>query len=254
LTAVVNPTEDLPFSPFEIEGFAGLFAKNDRRILRAKQASAKELRGLVTNCFFHFSGHAYYSWDKPLDSALLLANQHALTVGTLFDEGLPLHETLLVVLSACETNVTDAHDLADEYIGLAAAFMFAGAPAVVCTLWAVDDVATMLLMGKFYHLLLTPSEASTCYLRPAAALRSAQLWLRDVTAQSVIDELGQKRLRNIWDAVAKGRAPVAPLGLLGEIMGKTIAPDDRIFQHPYYWAAFILVGDHAPLEMPGSGG
>ena len=247
LTAVGNPTEDLPFSPFEVEGIVAPFAEADRRILLAKQASARELRALATNCFFHFAGHAYYDWNRPLDSALLLANEHRWTVGTLFDEGLPLSETMLVVLSACETNITDPHDLADEYIGLAAAFLFAGAPAVVCTLWAVDDVATMLLMGKFYHLMLTPSDADAGYLSPAAALRSAQLWLRDLTAQQVIDELGDKRLQDIRVSVAKGRAAGGPLGLLGDILGQAVKPDDRPFEHPYYWAAFIVVGYHAPL-------
>jgi CHAT domain-containing protein len=253
LTAVANPTEDLPFSPFEVEGFAELFAKKERRILRGKQASAGELRALAANCFFHFAGHAYYAWSKPLDSALVLANEHRLTVGTLFDEGMPLAETMLVVLSACETNITDPHDPADEYIGLAAAFLFAGAPAVVCTLWAVDDVATMLLMGKLYHLLLTPSKSATEYLRPAAALRSAQLWLRDLTAQQVIGELGNERLQAIRASVAKGRAASDPLRLLGDIVGRSVKTDDRPFEHPYYWAAFVVVGDHASLAPPTAG-
>ncbi|MGE0853099.1 MAG: CHAT domain-containing protein [Hyphomicrobiaceae bacterium] len=247
LTAVGNPTEDLQFSPMEVEWIAAPFAEADRRILLAKQASARELRALTTNCFFHFAGHAYYDWNSPMDSALRLANGHRCTVGTLFDEGLWLSETMLVVLSACETNITDPHDLADEYIGLAAAFLFAGAPAVVCTLWAVDDMATMLLMGKFYHLLLIRPDADAGYLSPAAALRSAQLWLRGLTAQQVIDELGDKRLQDIRVSVAKGRTFASPLGLLGYIVGRAIKPDDRPFEHPYYWAAFIVVGDHAPL-------
>jgi hypothetical protein len=45
-----------------------------------------------------------------------------------------------------------AHGLEDE---LPTGFLFAGAPAVISTLWAVDDAATRELMADFYHRLLS---------------------------------------------------------------------------------------------------
>jgi CHAT domain-containing protein len=47
--------------------------------------------------------------------------------------------------------------------------MFAGAPRVVASLWDVRDQATAELMTRFYRGLLRER------LRPAAALRAAQL-------------------------------------------------------------------------------
>jgi CHAT domain-containing protein len=67
---------------------------------------------------------------------------------------------------------------ADEHFGLALGPLYAGAPTVWGTLWAVADVATGLLMGKAYELL---GEGKS----KAAALREAQLWLRDLTAAEV---------------------------------------------------------------------
>jgi CHAT domain-containing protein len=49
--------------------------------------------------------------------------------------------------------------------------MYAGAPRVVASLWDVSDVATARLMKRFYEGMLKRG------LRPAAALRAAQLSL-----------------------------------------------------------------------------
>ena len=79
----------------------------------------------------------------------------------------------LVVLSACQTAL--GKEIKGEgLVGLTRGFMYAGAPRVVATLWRIDDRATADMMRRFYHAMLTDG------LRPAAALRAAQLsMLRD---------------------------------------------------------------------------
>ena len=72
----------------------------------------------------------------------------------------------LVTLSACETGLS-ALMPGDDLVGLARGFFMAGAPALVVSLWMVDDAATAKFMGVFYRHLLAG-------LRPAAALREAQ--------------------------------------------------------------------------------
>jgi CHAT domain-containing protein len=78
-----------------------------------------------------------------------------------------------VVLSACETGIVDVNRSPDEYVGLPAGFMQAGAPAVISSLWTVDDHSTALLMERFYR---NHREKKMSF---PAALREAQLWLRD---------------------------------------------------------------------------
>jgi CHAT domain-containing protein len=74
----------------------------------------------------------------------------------------------LVVLSACQTAL--GKEVGGEgLIGLTRAFMYAGAPRVVASLWQVNDLATAELMKHFYAGMLQRG------LRPAAALRAAQL-------------------------------------------------------------------------------
>jgi CHAT domain-containing protein/tetratricopeptide (TPR) repeat protein len=73
----------------------------------------------------------------------------------------------LVVLSACDTAL--GKEIAGEgLVGLARAFMYAGAPRVVASLWRVPERATAELMSRFYRAMLVDG------LTPAAALRRAQ--------------------------------------------------------------------------------
>jgi len=118
----------------------------------------------------HYAGHATYDWKDPLGSAVLLAGGE-LTLGDLLDEAIPLRRSELTALAACETTMTDPDDPADEYLGLASGFVFAGCPVVLSTLWRVKDDAALLLSARFYQEL-------RAHRRPSTALTAAQRWLR----------------------------------------------------------------------------
>lgn len=79
--------------------------------------------------------------------------------------------TDLVVLSACETAKGKIYKT-EGIVGLTRAFMYAGAPRVLCSLWKVDDEATHALMAKFYEL-WNPKDGSQG-LGASAALKQAQ--------------------------------------------------------------------------------
>ena len=74
----------------------------------------------------------------------------------------------LVVLSGCRTALGEEVK-GEGLIGLTRAFLYAGAPRVVATLWNIDDRATAEAMKLFYEGMLTRAE------RPAKALRAAQI-------------------------------------------------------------------------------
>lgn len=78
----------------------------------------------------------------------------------------------LVVLSACETALGEALR-GEGLVGLTRGFLYAGVRRVLVSLWEVDDEATALLMESFYRAHLEDD------LSPAAALRQAQIDLRD---------------------------------------------------------------------------
>ncbi len=68
----------------------------------------------------------------------------------------------------------------DEYIGLSSGFLYAGAATVISSLWAVDDLSTSLLMNRLYENMIPKKMGN------AAALRDAQLWVRNLTYQKLI--------------------------------------------------------------------
>jgi len=74
----------------------------------------------------------------------------------------------LVVLSACQTAL-GKEVRGEGLVGLSRAFMYAGTPGVVASLWTVPDLSTAELMTRFYRGMLVD------HLCPAAALRQAQI-------------------------------------------------------------------------------
>jgi CHAT domain-containing protein/tetratricopeptide (TPR) repeat protein len=123
----------------------------------------------------HFATHGLLDSQRPELSGLVLSLVDE--AGKSQDGFLRLHEIYnlrlnaeLVVLSACQTGL--GKEIKGEgLVGLTRGFMYAGAPRVVASLWQVDDAATAALMKRFYRGLLQEQ------LRPAAALRAAQLEL-----------------------------------------------------------------------------
>lgn len=85
--------------------------------------------------------------------------------------GLDLHQTELVVLSACETGRGDI-DKNEGVMGLQRAFKLAGAEQLIISLWKVPDEQTATLMELFYAYYLNDK------LPIAQAFRQAQLDLQ----------------------------------------------------------------------------
>lgn len=119
----------------------------------------------------HIAAHARYDGANPLFSFIALAPE-----GEQYDGNLEAQEILadvdlsgvhLVVVSACSTAAGNP-SAGDEIVGLTRALLHAGTPAVLSTLWEIDDVASTALMDAFY-------ERFVSGLPAADALREAQL-------------------------------------------------------------------------------
>jgi CHAT domain-containing protein len=80
----------------------------------------------------------------------------------------------MVVLSSCETAIGKEFK-GEGLAGLSRGFIYAGARRIVASLWAVHDASTSELMASFYRHLNIDKRSGRIGVRPARALRSAQL-------------------------------------------------------------------------------
>ncbi len=156
-------------APAGVTTFLGPEASRDRVLGRA----------LADYRFIHFATHSVVNEDVPSSSSIALSMVDR--AGRPRDGLVMLPDiyqmTLnadLVVLSGCQTAL-GKNIRGEGPIGLARAFMYAGVPRVVASLWQVSDVGTAELMKRFYRGMLVQK------LTPAAALRTAQ---RELAASS----------------------------------------------------------------------
>jgi CHAT domain-containing protein len=114
----------------------------------------------------------------------------------------------LLVLSACRTALGNSQ----AELGFAGLSVQSGAKATIASLWSVNDRGTLVLMSEFYRYLKTADIK-------VAALRQTQIAMLkgNVTLGSVMER------RSLPPAFAAFR--------------------DTKLSHPYYWAAFTLIGN-----------
>jgi CHAT domain-containing protein len=211
--------KDLEFAEMEVRQVQRLYPQST--VFVRKEATEEKSKALSPQYdILHFAAHAELREDDPLSSAILLAKDGTedgrLEVREIFEMDLKAN---LVVLSACETGLGKLLS-GDDLVGLTTAFIFAGTPSVVASLWKVEDDTTAALMASFYKNLRTMSKVE--------ALRQAQLEL----------------IRGEGRSDLLARRGVGGIGKLGEVPeAKPPSSMTVSTSHPYFWAPFILVGD-----------
>jgi tetratricopeptide (TPR) repeat protein len=141
---VAAPDESTPFIHEEVEALRALMP--DARVLAGADATRQKLRQFAPAARrIHIATHGVFRGDNPRFSCLRLGN-----------EWLNLHDIFnmqvgaeITTLSGCETGISGVLD-GEELQGLAQGFLYAGAPALLVSLWMVNDRSTSQLMRAFY--------------------------------------------------------------------------------------------------------
>jgi CHAT domain-containing protein len=137
-------------------------------LLVEKQAGREALKAPPAQ-ILHLSAHGQYRLDQP-DLSYIQLSDGQLYADDLLQQDMSYE---LVTLSACETGRANVAG-GEELIGLGRGFMYAGAGALVLSLWPVADRISVRLMEIMYQGLKNGDSK-------AAALRSAQ---RQVLAEN----------------------------------------------------------------------
>lgn len=142
-----------------------------KRLTGPNATKMKFLAAADKHQIVHVIAHAQCNEQTPKLSRIVMTPGADKDVSLSVEDvlGLKLRHINLVVLSACETKVCGEYR-ADEITTLNDAFIAAGAPTVIASLWTVDDQATSLFMSSFYKHLKRMSKA--------AALSAAQNEMR----------------------------------------------------------------------------
>src|SRR6185295_9003877 len=135
---------DTPEVAGEIKALAALFPNAVK--LTGNRATRDNLMKAAPKAkYLHLASHGYFRRDNPMFSFLRLADSN-LHFYNLLDLKLNAE---MVTLSACHTGVNKVFP-GDELHGLVRGFLYAGAPSVVASLWAVSDRSTAELMREMY--------------------------------------------------------------------------------------------------------
>ncbi|HSN85468.1 MAG TPA: CHAT domain-containing protein, partial [Thermoanaerobaculia bacterium] len=144
-----NPDGTLDHAAEEAKAVARLYGTDP--LLGEKATESALLSRASEAGILHLAAHAELNPINPLFTSIRLApdGDHDGNLEMHEVYGLDLSKTGLVVLSACKTQMGRL-SRGDEIEGLTRAFLYAGTPAVVSSLWKVDDESAAFFMKRFY--------------------------------------------------------------------------------------------------------
>ena len=213
-----NKMVSLPSTLIEVDSIAKNF--NRVRILRNEDVTERNLKAHNLNDFrfLHFATHGNIDVENPSQSGLVLSTSEEAMSSFAEDGHLKSVEISnlklkaeLVTLSACNSGMGKMIT-GEGLLGLQRSFLSAGSSSVIVSLWSIFDRSTSVFMSTFYKSLL--KQKAQDYGK----------W------KQALDRLGMYE-HPMFDYKAKA---------LREAKLEMI--DHPYYNHPVYWAPFILIG------------
>ena len=175
--------------------FRGYFAFEEQ----ATEAVFKREAGRYA--LIHLAMHGFLDEEAPILSGLAFSQSSMETEDDLlqaYEISKMQLQADLVVLSACETGFGRI-ETGNGTASLGRAFLYAGVPSLVVSLWQINDESTAIIMDNFYQNL---AQGQT---KPSALQQAKLAYLQGVSSD--------------------------------------------LAAHPLFWAAFVQIGDSAPLTL-----
>lgn len=209
----------LPGVPIELENIVKQ-GGNDKtgilpgKILLDQEFDQKQFRLALLDEYpvVHIASHFALKPGTEKDSFLLLGDGSQLNLADIRRGNFNFKGVDLLTLSACNTATANESIDGKEVEGFAVLAQQKGAKGILASLWPVSDYSTSILMQNIYRL------RTEEHLSKAEALRKAQLILLEGTKSS--QESGERGI---------------PL--------HSSEHETKSYEHPFYWAPFILMGN-----------
>ncbi|HLO50245.1 MAG TPA: CHAT domain-containing protein [Kamptonema sp.] len=203
--------QPLPAVPLELKAIAQQwpgqsFINEDFTLVNLQSQRLRQRFAII-----HLATHAEFKAGLPNNSYIQFWDT-PLRLDQMRELGWNNPPVELLVLSACRTALGDK----DVELGFAGLAVQAGVKSALASVWYVSDAGTLALMSEFYNRLRTaPIKAE--------ALRQAQIAMIQ----------GKVRLENGELLSSRGGVKLPPD--LAQIGTESLS-------HPYYWAAFSMIG------------
>ncbi len=208
----------LPSTLLEVDSISVNF--NKAQVLKNDDVTEATLKShdLGNYRILHFATHANVDETNPFRSGLILSKKTE--VESLFGEDGHLNSREisslklnadLVTLSACNTGMGKLVT-GEGLLGLQRSFLSAGASSVMVSLWSIFDRSTSVFMSDFYRSMLAHQE------------KDYGIWSRTMDWFGMYEHpMIDYKTKAIRDA-------------------KLAMIDHPYYNHPVYWAPFILIG------------
>ena len=209
--------QPLPAVPLELSAIARQwpgqsFLNQDFTIVNLQSQRLQQRYGII-----HLATHAEFRPGTPNNSYIQFWDTQ-LGLDRMRDLKWNTPPLELLVLSACRTALGDK----EAELGFAGLALQSGAKSALASLWYVSDAGTLALMSEFYQQLKL-SDSKNAPIIKAEAMRQAQI------------------------AAIEGKVNIEN-GQLRSSRGEILLPPDipkldtENLSHPYYWAAFSIIG------------
>ena len=166
--------EQLPFAREEVQVIGRIL--NTKPLIEREATKDEVLRQLPSVALVHIAAHGRMETGEialapnTTRASKIPANEDFLL--TMKDVMSVQMRARLVVLSCCHSGRGDIK--AEGVVGIARAFLGAGARAVVVSLWAIDDSATLEFMKNFYSHLVKGRSASESLNKAMKCMRDSE--------------------------------------------------------------------------------
>jgi len=204
----------LPAVPVELSTL--VFKLWQGKLFLDKQVTLSNLKAIRRQQPFgiiHMATHADFT-GGPVSNSYIQLWDDKLRLNQIRQLGLNKPQVEMLVLSACKTALGDEN----AEIGFAGLAVLAGVKTSVASLWEVNDAGTAALMTKFYENLKTAPIRAEALRQAQVAMAKGQIYLKN----------GQVKGLGIGDL---------------PLPANSVALPDGPLSHPYFWAAFTMVGN-----------